>query len=199
MTVPQGRRRWGGQVLVPLVFLMGALVVSAAPAAAQGTLSGTVAATLTLTSSCVISGDTVTSGANFGTLDFGTQPANFTGTLTTQATGGAGGPGQTQIVCSPDIEGVGVSVDSGQHAGEGAAVGDGARALAGGPAFVPYDVYSTSSFTTAYPVDGSAVSVPIVTAGAAFDLPLFARINKTSVAALPAGTYTDSLAVTITF
>jgi spore coat protein U-like protein len=171
----------------------------ATPAAAQGTLSGTVAATLTLTSSCVISGDTVTSGADFGTLDFGAEPANFTGTLTTQATGGAGGAGNTQIVCSPDVDGVSVSVDGGQHAGEGAGIGDGARALANGADFLPYDVYSSSSFTTAYPVDGSAVSVPIATAGAAFDLPVFARINKTSAVALPAGTYTDSLAVTITF
>ncbi|HVT49485.1 MAG TPA: spore coat protein U domain-containing protein [Vicinamibacterales bacterium] len=175
------------------------VLVWATPVAAQGTLSGTVEATLTLTSSCVISGDTTTSGANFGTLDFGTEPANFTGALTTQATGGAGGPGHTQIVCSPDVEGVDVSVDSGQHAGQGVGVGDGARALASGAAFVPYDVYSTSSFTTAYPTDGSALSVPIAAAGAAFDLPIFARINKTSAAALPAGTYTDSLAVTITF
>jgi spore coat protein U-like protein len=198
VTVSQGKVRCGARLLAPLVLLGGALVF-AVPAAAQGTLSGTVAATLTLTSSCLISGDSVTSGANFGTLDFGTAPANFTGSLTTQATGGAGGPGQTQIVCSPDVEGVDVSVDAGQHAGQGAAVGDGARALASGAAFVPYDVYSTSSFTTAFPVDGSVVSVPIDTAGAAFDLPLFARINKTSPAALPAGTYTDSLAITIAF
>lgn len=171
----------------------------AGTAEAQSTLGGTLDATLELTSACTISGDTALSGVNFGTLDFGQHPATFTGELTANATGGAGIGGQTQILCSPDIEDISVAVGPGQHAGEGTSIGAGARALASVSSnYVPYDVYADASFSTVYPTTGSEpFAIPQV--GQAFNLPIYGRINKTSPVALPAETYSDSLVVTITF
>jgi spore coat protein U-like protein len=176
-----------------------AVVTLPGVAFAQGSLDGTLNATLELTSSCVISGDTATTGAQFGTLDFGQQPATFTGVLTAQATGGAGGPGATQIVCSPDVTSVSVGVSAGGHAGEGSSLGAGARALAFGTVYIPYDVYSDAGYSVVYPTDGTPVAVSVPVPGTAFALPIFGRINKTSSQATAVGIYNDSLTVTISF
>lgn len=178
-----------------------ACVIAAVPATAgaQGTLSGTLAASLDLVSSCVISGDTATSGANFGTLDFGSHAATFSGVLTAQAAGGAGGPGATQILCSPDVTGITVTVSAGVNPGEGTLIGSGARALAQASNFVPYDVYADSGHSTVYPSNGTSVPVNVPTPGTPFDLPVYGRINKTSPNALAIGAYSDTLTVTIEF
>lgn len=178
-----------------------ALSLSALPvsAFAQNTLDGTLGATLELTSSCVISGDSATTGANFGTLDFGVRPATFTGVITAQATGGAGGPGATHILCSPDVTSISVGVSGGDNAGEGGAIGSGARAVARGSSYVPYDVFSDAGHSVAYPADGTPVSVTVPVPGAAFTLPVYGRINKTSTVAMTVGTYSDTLTVTIEF
>jgi spore coat protein U-like protein len=176
-----------------------ALLVGAADAGAQS-LGGTLGATLTLTSACTISGDNEVSDVDFGTLDFGSRPSTFLGTLAAQPTGGAGISGQTRIVCSPDLDAITVTVDSGLHDGEGAGIGVGSRALANGSTnFVPYEVYADTGHTTAYPTNGSGLSVNVPVAGAPFDIPLYGRINKTSPTALAAGVYSDTLVVTITF
>lgn len=179
-----------------IVFLAGVLLL-AGPRFAHAQLSGTLGATLTLTSACTISGGTGTSGLNFGTLDFGSQPATFTGIVDTQATGGAGVAGNTQIVCSPDVTSVTVTVNGGTHAGQGSTVGAGARALGTGSNYVPYEVYTTSAYAAAYPTNGTGVSVNIASPGQPFNLPIFGRINKTSVNAVSAGVYTDTLQVTL--
>jgi spore coat protein U-like protein len=187
----------GGLLRIAIVTLFVAVIP--ASALAQGTLGGTLGASLELTSSCVISGDTATTGANFGTLDFGTRPATFSGVLTTQATGGAGGPGNTQLLCSPDVTSVTVTVSGGSNPGEGASLGTGARALAQASNFMPYDVYSDSGHTTVYPTNGTGVAVSVPAPGTAFALPIYGRINKTSAAAVAIGTYVDTLTVTIEF
>ncbi len=182
-----------------VAFVALSLVALPASALAQNTLDGTLGATLELTSSCVISGDSATSGANFGTLDFGERPATFTGVITTHATGGAGGPGATQILCSPDVTSVSVGVSGGDNAGEGSTVGTGARAIALGSSYIPYDVFSDSGHSIVYPADGTPLSVTVPAPGTAFALPIYGRINKTSGAAMAVGTYSDTLTVTIEF
>jgi spore coat protein U-like protein len=179
-------------------FVAGSVLVSgAAPVSAQ--LTGTLGADLTLTSSCTISGGSGTSGLDFGTLDFGTHPATFSGVLTTQATGGAGVAGNTNIVCSPDVTSVTVIVDGGTHAGQGGGVGPGARALAAGLNYVPYEVYATAGFASPYPTNGTGVSVNIASPGQTFNLPIYGRINKTSPDAVSAGLYSDTLQVTLSW
>lgn len=182
-----------------VAFVVLSLVALPAGALAQNTLDGTLGATLELTSSCVISGDSATSGANFGTLDFGVRPATFTGEITTHATAGAGGPGATQILCSPDVTSVSIGISGGENAGEGSTIGSGARAVAFGSSYIPYDVFSNSGHSIVYPADGTPLSVTVPVPGAAFALPVYGRINKTSAAAMTIGTYSDTLTVTIEF
>lgn len=170
--------------------------VAAGTAEAQS-LGGTLDATLELESACTISGDNEVSNVEFGVLDFGSHPSTFTGVLTANATGGAGIGGPTQILCSPDIQNISIAVGAGDNAGEGSSIGTGARALANASNYVPYDVYTDASFSTAYTTTPEAFAIPDV--GQPFNLPIYGRINKTSPAALPSGTYTDSLVVTITF
>ncbi|WP_454724018.1 MULTISPECIES: Csu type fimbrial protein [Cupriavidus] len=172
-----------------------ASVTASAPAGASP-LSGAVDARLVLTTGCAIDAGTGSTAAlvNFGTLDFGTQPGGFTGKLTTQAIGGA--VVATQMTCSPDVTALQVTLDAGQNAGRGAGTGNGSRALANGASYVPYEVYSDAAHAHAY-VAGAAQAVPVPTPGAAFALPIYGVVHKTSTAALAAGTYSDTLNVTL--
>lgn len=170
-------------------------------AQAAGNMSGTLNAQMVLQAGCSISGaaSAGTSGVNFGTLDFGSQPSTFTGVLTATATGGAGGGGGTQITCSPDVTAITVSVSGGNNAGQGGSVGTGSRALKFGSSYLPYEVYSDAGLTTAFPVNATALGVTLPGTGAAVALPVYGRINKTSVNAMPAGNYVDVLQVTLTW
>jgi spore coat protein U-like protein len=179
-------------------FLVVAVFASAwAGTSAQAeTLAGTVNATLTLTSGCAVdSGGGSIGNTTWGTLDFGTQPAGFTGSLYTQATGSAGGA-PARITCSPDITSLDVTVDGGQHANEGMSIGSGSRAMASNSARVPYDVYVDDAHSRTY-VAGASQTFSVPSAGSAFDIPIYGVANKTSTSALPAGTYTDVLNVTL--
>jgi len=182
----------------PLLAIATLLALSGLPAFAQ--LSGAIGVSLELTASCRLVGSTSTSGINFGTLQFGSAPSTFSGQLTAQATDGEGGVGTTQLVCSPDLTGITVSVSGGGNAGQGASIGNGARAMVNGNGdFVPYDVYADAGHTSAYPANGSTVSVTIPSDGSPFTLPVYGLVDKTSSFALPTGNYTDTLTVTITW
>ncbi|MGE0706036.1 MAG: spore coat protein U domain-containing protein [Vicinamibacterales bacterium] len=173
------------------------MTIGATSGTAYAQLTGTLGAELDLTTACTLSGESETTGVDFGLLDFGTQPATFVGLLQAQA---AGTGGNTEILCSADVTGVTITVDGGGNGGQGTAIGDGSRALTDGEGnFVPYEVYSTSGTTSPYPSNGSGVSVTIATPGEPFVLPIFGRVNKTSPNALAAGNYTDTLQVTIEF
>lgn len=178
------------------------LAMAATNVQAAGNMSGQLNAQLTLQSGCIVSGapGAGSSGVNFGTLDFGMQPATFTGVLLATASGGAGGAGATQITCSPDITALSVSVSAGNNAGQGGSVGTGARAMKRGTSsYLPYEVYSDAALTTPYPTSANALSVALPGTGTAFPLPIFGRVNKTSAAAMAAGSYTDVLEVTLSW
>lgn len=178
------------------------LAMAATSVQAAGNMSGQLNAQLTLQSGCIVSGapGAGSSGVNFGTLDFGMQPATFTGVLLATASGGAGGAGATQITCSPDITALSVSVSAGNNAGQGGSVGTGARAMKRGTSsYLPYEVYSDAALTTPYPTSANALSVALPGTGTAFPLPIFGRVNKTSAAAMAAGSYTDVLEVTLSW
>ncbi|MXN74103.1 fimbrial major subunit CsuA/B family protein [Burkholderia sp. 4701] len=167
----------------------------AAVQAESGQLAGVVNSKLVLTTGCAIDAGAGSVGmADFGALDFGTQPGGFTGSLSSQATGG--GSTTTELTCSPDVTSVQVTVDVGQNAGKGAGIGAGTRALGNGTSYVPYEVYADSAHARQY-VAGTAQTVPVPTPGAPFALPIYGVANKSSASALAAGTYTDVLNVTL--
>ncbi|WP_420994512.1 spore coat protein U domain-containing protein [Cupriavidus sp. 30B13] len=164
--------------------------------AGSSSLNGAVNARLVLTTGCAIDAGTGSTGvlANFGTLDFGAQPGGFTGKVTAQAVGG--GAAATQMTCSPDVTALQVTLDAGQNGGKGAGEGIGSRALANGTNYVPYEVYSDAAHAHPY-VAGTAHAVPVPAPGATFSLPIHGVVHKTSTSALAAGTYLDTLNVTL--
>ncbi|KAI3480420.1 hypothetical protein L1887_57434 [Cichorium endivia] len=104
----------------------------------------------------------------------------------------AGGGGAMSILCSngaiPVIK-VGVGTNDGQSTG-------GTRALANGSgSYVPYDFFTDSGFGTVLPINGT-ITLPTST-GAAQTVNLYGKaVGK---AGLPPGTYTDTVAVELSF
>jgi spore coat protein U-like protein len=183
-----------------IALALSTLAFAAVPAFASGSMAGQLNTKMVLQAGCIVSGapGAGSTGVNFGTLDFGTQPATFTGILAATASGGAGGAGATQILCSPDVTSLSITVSGGNNAGQGGSVGIGSRAMKlGTSSYLPYEVYSDAGMTSAYPTSASAVGVTLPGTGVALPLPIYGRINKTSAAALTSGTYTDVLQVTL--
>lgn len=195
---PLARPRQRIRPLRGLGFLLAAWLLASQSMA--GDLTGTMPAKMVLTSGCLISGGSgAQTGLGFGTLDFGAKPGTFTGIVDAVPAGGDGGSGTTQIICSPEVTTVSITVSGGLHAGQGGSVGAGARAMQSGSAYLPYEVYQDPSRSTVYPVGSALTGFSIPVSGTAFNLPIYGRVNKTSSISLPAGTYTDTLQITLTF
>lgn len=103
------------------VLLFASLFVSGHIVHAAGNISGQMNAQISFLAGCVVSGapGTGNTAVNFGTLDFGTHPSTFTGTLLATPNNGAGGAGATMILCSPDVAALSVSISAGNNAGQG--------------------------------------------------------------------------------
>ncbi|EJZ57622.1 SCPU domain-containing protein [Pseudomonas sp. MWU13-2625] len=167
--------------------LLGLTLVSSANAAT--TVTGQITSSLILTSSCQVNGAGGTTGLNFGALNFGTANSLFT-TATGQVLGGGGGA--LSILCS---SGTTPTVTVGAGANDGKSTG-GARALYDGVAnYVPYDLYTDSGFSTLLPVNGTINLAP--STGTAQTVNIYGQAK--GKAGLPAGTYTDTIAVQLTF
>lgn len=157
--------------------------------AQAATVTGNINASLVLISSCQVNGSTATTGVNFGSLNFGTQTALFT-TAGAQVLGGGGGA--MSILCSNGAIPV-IKVGAGAHDGQSAG---GTRALYDGVGnYVPYDFFTDSGLTTPLAINGT-ITLPTST-GAAQTVNLYGKaVGK---AGLPPGTYTDTVAVELSF
>ncbi|WP_079227245.1 spore coat U domain-containing protein [Pseudomonas putida] len=157
--------------------------------AQAATVTGNITSTLTLTSACQVNGAGGTTGLNFGNLNFGTTDALFT-TANAQVLGGGGGA--MSILCSAGTVPV-IKVRAGTHDGQSSG---GTRALADGAGnFVPYDFYTDAGRTQLLAVDGT-ITLPTST-GVAQTVNLYGQAR--GKAGLPAGTYTDTVAVELSF
>ncbi|GLO47228.1 MULTISPECIES: Csu type fimbrial protein [Pseudomonas] len=156
---------------------------------AQAATTGTIDSTLTLTAACQVNGSSGTSGVSFGALDFGTKDALFT-TADAQVIGGGGGA--MSILCSAGTVPV-IRVRGGLHDGQSAG---GNRALADGAGnFVPYDFYTDAGHTQLLAIDGT-ITLP-TSSGAAQTVNLYGQAR--GKAGLPAGAYTDTVSVELSF
>lgn len=158
-------------------------------AQAATTVTGQINATLTLNSSCQVNGSPGSSGLNFGVLSFGTQDALFI-----QASGQVmgGGGGAMSILCSSGTVPV-VKVRAGANDNKSAG---GTRALYDGSAnYVPYDFYTDMGHTQLLAIDGT-ISLPSST-GVAQTVNLYGLAK--GKAGLPAGNYTDTVSVELSF
>lgn len=151
-------------------------------------VTGTISATLTLTAACQVNGTSGDSGLNFGSLNFGSQEALFT-SANAQVLGGASA---MSILCSAGTVPV-IKVRTGTHDGQSSG---GTRALSDGNGnFVPYDFYTDAGRTTLLPIDGT-ITLPTST-GVAQSVNLYGQAR--GKAGLPAGVYTDTVAVELSF
>lgn len=167
--------------------LLGLTLASSAGAAT--TVTGQITSSLILISSCQVNGAGGSTGLNFGALNFGTANSLFTN-ADAQVLGGGGGA--LSILCSSGTSPT-VKVRAGSHDGQSTG---GSRALADGSGnFVPYDFYTDSGHSQLLAIDG-VISLAAST-GVAQTVNIYGRaVGK---AGLPAGTYSDTVAVELTF
>ncbi|WP_166224138.1 Csu type fimbrial protein [Pseudomonas atagonensis] len=167
--------------------LLGLTLAGSAHAAT--TVTGQITSSLTLISSCQVNGAGGSSGLNFGALNFGTANSLFT-TATGQVLGGGGGA--LSILCS---SGTTPTVKVRAGANDGKSPG-GTRALYDGVAnYVPYDLYTDAGHSQLLAIDGT-INLAAST-GVAQTVNIYGQaVGK---AGLPAGTYTDTIAVELTF
>lgn len=152
------------------------------------TVTGQIALSLTLTSSCQVNGGTSLSGLNFGTLNFGSTSSLFT-EASSQLLGGTGSGGALSILCSSGTSPT-VKVRAGLNDGQNS------RALSDGHGnLVPYNLYTDSSFNMPLAIDG------VISLATSTGVPQTVSIygKATGVAGLPAGTYTDFVSVELAF
>lgn len=161
----------------------------ATSAGAATTVTGQITSSLILISSCQVNGAGGSTGLNFGALNFGTANSLFTN-ADAQVLGGGGGA--LSILCSSGTSPT-VKVRAGSHDGQSTG---GSRALADGSGnFVPYDFYTDSGHSQLLAIDG-VISLAAST-GVAQTVNIYGRaVGK---AGLPAGTYSDTVAVELTF
>jgi len=169
--------------------ILAGLGLALAAQAQAATVTGTISSTLTLTAACQVNGSGGDTGLNFGALNFGSKDALFT-TADGQVLGGGGGA--MSILCSAGTVPA-IRVRAGSHDGQSPG---GTRALADGIGnFVPYDFYTDAGHTQLLNI-GDTITLPTST-GVAQTVNLYGLAR--GKAGLPAGTYTDTVAVELSF
>lgn len=163
------------------------LLCALAGAANAGTTSGTVGVQVDLTRACKINGSV--GNSNFGSLSFGTHTTLFDNATAEVGNGASAG---ISIQCSPGADAV-LSFNSGQYDG---AVAGGNRALycSASHQYLPYDIYSDSSYTTLL---SSGQSVNVTADGLEKTVRIYGRAK--GVTGLYAGSYTDTISVQLDF
>lgn len=157
------------------------------PANAQ-TVTGTIDATITLTSACEVNGSTATSGVDFGTIDFGSHTTLFSEATSTLDPGG-GGSG-ISIQCSPGSD-ASLTIVGGLN---DASVAGSGRAMKNGSLYVPYDIYSDASFATLL---ANGNSIAVTADGTIQTIPIYGKALGNG--GLTAGLYSDTISVTLSF
>ena len=151
----------------------------AVPSLLQAATSSTFQVSAQIVAGCLVVGGVT----NYGALDFGTQSALSTATLSTSL----GGTTVT-FQCTPGVA-VSMSLDGGQNS----ASGNRYLKRSGGTQVVAYQLYRDAAYTQSLGI-GSSVAVSY-SDPTAIKLPVYGRTTLTGT--LPAGTYTDVVQVTV--
>ncbi len=134
----------------------------------------------------VVSNPTQVSGVQFGTLDFGSQSAVSGATATAWLSAGGGSMAQVQCTSGATVT---ITFDSGLNA-----LGN-QRRLRRGTSYVPYNLYTSAGMGTSYT---PGVGIPLDTTVGATTLPVYGRALPPP-SGLPAGQYTDTVQVTLSW
>ncbi|NVN43786.1 spore coat protein U domain-containing protein [Asaia siamensis] len=159
---------------------------------AQTSMTGTIKVSMNLTAACSIGDTILASGANFGNLDFGSDTTLFETKDAQVLSGNAGGISMT---CSPGISPqltvTGGSHDMPQNSGGYL------HALANGVNTIPYNLYLDAGRST---VLQNGTPVPLVAASTTYTANIYGRVfGGKQASALPAGEYSDTINVTLSF
>lgn len=167
--------------------LAAALTIFAVPAAAQTT--GTIGVTLNVTSACVINGANAlqASAGTVGTIRFPDQPGIF-GNIDADLVG-TGQSGAMSVLCSPGASPV-LTIGSGQNDAAGR------HRLASNGNTLPYRLFSDAARTTELTINHQ-IALPVATSTATL-VPIYARVTSNG-AVIPAGAYSDTVQVTLSW
>jgi spore coat protein U-like protein len=164
-----------------IVSVIGLAALMSTAALATGSSSGTLAVTASITSSC----DVTSSTLPFGVYDpLAGAVMKITGSM--------------QVACTTDITSASVELDHGTY-GTGTTaptrkMSDGTSSP--GPHYLTYNIYTDGEYGTVW---GSANGPTITPAsGVATNVSVYGQIDGSQQAA-PAGSYTDTVQVTVTF
>ena len=171
-----------------IIFGMGLLSALCVSSSVQAALVGQIAVSLEVESSCVINGTTVNgNGNNFGELNFGTTPHIWTSNIDGQVIANGAVNGGLIVNCSTDVANFALQINGGVR---------GDRTLsAGSTDEIEYQIYKDTNRSMAYAINTDET---ITLTNNTVTIPIYGRIAPNATA-INAGTYTDTLAVTLTF
>ena len=184
------------------LFLVGCGLSLGVASSSFAATTGTINATLTLTTGCLVNGQPETTNVDFGDLDFGTHAATFT-TLSATLIGSAGNG--IFVNCTED-EAYNVRILSSKAAPTQTPFGDESSQpryllLDGGTVTgIAYTLYNDSGFSAviANGEDLVANGTPDATLGENY--PIYARITGgNNNPNIPVGTYTDIINVVVNY
>ncbi|CAH0224668.1 spore coat protein U domain-containing protein [Erwinia aphidicola] len=165
------------------------------------TTTGTIAARLVLTTGCLVNGQSATSAVNFGTLDFGSSAATFD-TLNATLVGSLGNgifvrctTGQTYNVQLTSSNAAPATV-YGTVTAQPRYLVSATNATQG----VAYTLYGTTSYTTPIANNTNLTNTGTADPVNGDNYPIYGRIAGGGYnAAIPAGTYTDTINVAVNY
>ena len=166
------------------VFLCAIAMFFTTNSMAAGSLSGNLGVQLTTGNGCQVTGGTQGgSTSDFGLINFGTHPA-LNNTINAQSASTTASPIQLNCTLATAYT---ITLNSGANASGNQ------RRLALAGAYINYNLYSDSANLVAWPVAG----VSGVGTGNAVDFTVYGQVPPQTTPA--AGTYTDTVTVTITW
>ena len=174
------------------VFSLLVLLAAGCPGLALAqVVTGSVDATITLQASCEVNGAPGATGVDFGALDFGTHSTLFDQADAEISDTAAG----ISVQCTPGTQYT-LTFDGGLHAASAnAALGLRAMEHTAGGTFVTYNLYAASGRTVPMSINGTLG--PLTADGSAQTVNVYGRALGES--GLVAGTYDDTIGVTLSF
>lgn len=160
-----------------------------ATSASAGSSTGTIGVSLNVAAACAVNGGSTTAGAlgQIGTLSFPDQSGVF-GNVDAAVVPSAGAGG-VSVLCSPGLQ-------PSLTVGSGANDSGGVRRLKSGANNVAYRLYTDAGRSQEISI-GQQISLGTATT-TAFDVPIYGRVNSGGLA-LPAGSYVDTVQVTLSW
>jgi spore coat protein U-like protein len=148
-------------------------------------VSGQIQALLIITSACEVNASSDQLPGNLGQLDFGNQGPTWTRPLSADL---KSSDGSLQVTCNSSVNGFTVTIDGGTH-------GDGnTRRLSNGRQTIPYRLTVDAAGTDSYSIGQQRNFA--VNNGSQMPIPVYGAVVA-NTNALPAGTYSDTLTVTL--